>query len=191
MAKVTTNQAEVTKTPFQELYTTYSSLVYNTALSFLQNIEDAEEVTQDVFVNVYHHYDGFKEKSALTTWLYRITVNTALDVLKSKKRKKRFARLINMFDSSTQELKYDAPDFDHPGILSEKKESASELFRAIAQLPLRQQTAIVLTQIEGLSYDKTAAVMKASTSAVESLVVRAKKNLKEILSDFYYEHLSV
>lgn len=176
--------------PFQELYTTYGSLVYNTALSLLQNIQDAEEVTQDVFVNVYLKRKDYRAEAAFTTWLYRITTNTALDMLKAGKRKKRFARLTNLFDTTSNKLRYDYPDFNHPGIIAEKKESAGVLFRAIAQLPLKQQSAVVLTQIEGLSYQKTAKVMQTTTSAIESLVVRAKRNLKEILSDYYNEYSS-
>ena len=65
-------------------------LVYNVALNYLQNIEDAEEVTQDVFIKIYQSLATFKEESSLKTWVYRITINQSLDLIKKKNSKKRF-----------------------------------------------------------------------------------------------------
>ena len=70
----------------EKLYLRYSELVYNTALSYVQNVADAEEVTQDVFVKVFKSINSFKGESKVSTWIYRITVNTALNKLKSKKK---------------------------------------------------------------------------------------------------------
>ena len=68
---------------FQEIYTQHSKLVYNLALSYVQNREDAEEITQDVFVSVYQGLTTFREESQLSTWIYRISINKSLDFISS------------------------------------------------------------------------------------------------------------
>ena len=74
---------------FENLYQQYKKLVYNLSLHYTQNIEDAEEVTQDVFIRIYERMHTFKEKSSIKTWIYRITINMSLDYLKAKKKKKK------------------------------------------------------------------------------------------------------
>ena len=69
---------------FIAIYNQYKVLVYNVALHYLQNVEDAEEITQDVFVQVHNSLDSFKENSSLKTWIYRITINKSLDFIKHK-----------------------------------------------------------------------------------------------------------
>jgi len=75
---------------FQNIYNQYHILVYNVALHYVQNIEDAEEITQDVFIQVHGSLEKFQEKSTVKTWLYRITINKSLDFIKHKNSKKRF-----------------------------------------------------------------------------------------------------
>lgn len=65
-------------------------MVYNVALNYVQNIEDAEEITQDVFLKVHESLASFKKNSTIKTWIYRITINQSLDFLKKKKAKKGF-----------------------------------------------------------------------------------------------------
>ena len=74
---------------FKEIVESSQGLVYNTALGIVQNPEDAEDVTQEVFVQLYESIKSFKGESKLSTWLYRITVSKAMDHLRKKKRKKR------------------------------------------------------------------------------------------------------
>jgi RNA polymerase sigma-70 factor (ECF subfamily) len=75
------------------------------------------------------------------------------------------------------------PDFNHPGVTLDNKEKASILFKAIKELPENQQIAFILNKVEGLSYQEVADIMKSSLSAVESLLHRAKTNLKENLKN--------
>jgi RNA polymerase sigma-70 factor (ECF subfamily) len=168
---------------FKTIVETWQGLVYNTAMGFLQNAEDAEDTAQEVFIQVYESVASFKEESKFSTWLYRITVSKSLDHLRRKKRKKRFAFVQSLY--SNNGLRIDPPDFFHPGISMENKENAGALFKAIEKLPSNQKTAFILNKMENLSYMEIAEVMKLSDSAVDALLQRAKKNLQKILKNYY------
>lgn len=119
------------------------------------------------------------------TWLYRITVNKSLDLLRHKKRQKRFSFLTSLFDRDTGNLIHDPPDFVHPGVVLEQQENAATLFKAIHTLADKQKTAYILTRIEGLNNIEAAQIMNVSVGAVESLLTRANENLKKQLSKWY------
>jgi RNA polymerase sigma factor (sigma-70 family) len=105
----------------ETLYPLHGKKVFNIALNIVQSIEDAEDITQEVFIEVHHSLNTFKQDSSIETWLYKITVNKSLDHLKAKKRKKRFAFLTQLFHPETGEQLHEASHFDHPGALLEKK----------------------------------------------------------------------
>jgi RNA polymerase sigma-70 factor (ECF subfamily) len=158
-------------------------MVYNLALNYVQNVEDAEEITQDVFVSVYQSIHSFQENSSLSTWMYRITINKSLDFLKSKQRKKRFALLTSLFFDNSNDLKHNPPEFNHPGVLLEHKEALGKLFKVINELPNKQKTALILHKIEQKSQAEVAEIMNISPKAVESLIQRAKTNLSKKLDN--------
>lgn len=157
-------------------------MVYNLALQYVQNTEDAEEISQDVFVSAYQHLHKFNGASSYKTWIYRITINKCTDHLKSKKRIKRFAFLQSIFKNNSLEILHEDKEFNHPGILLEQKESLQKIYEAINTLPEQQRTALILHKIEGLSQTEIAEILKISRKATESLVQRAKQNLKNNLS---------
>jgi len=166
---------------FETLYITHKDLVYNLALNYCQNTEDAEEIAQDVFLALHQKLNTFKAKSELKTWVYRITVNKSLDFLKAKKTLKRsfFFTAKRIDDEST----FNISDFRHPGVLLEEKESMAKIFAAINSLPENQKTAIILLKIEQRSKQETAEIMETSVKAIESLYQRAKNKLKEKLNE--------
>jgi RNA polymerase sigma-70 factor (ECF subfamily) len=169
---------------YRDFVNTWKDMVFNTSLGIVQNIEDAEDVAQEVFVQVYQSIASFKGEAKISTWLYRITITKSLDHQKKKKRKKRFAFVKSLFGMEGEQT-VDIPEFHHPGIALENKEKAAELFRAIGKLPEMQKTAFTLNKIEGLSYQEISEVMETSLSSVESLIHRAKNNLKKYLEDYY------
>ncbi len=168
-----------------ELYALFKTQVYNTALSYLQNTTDAEEITQDVFVKIFQSAARFEQKSAVSTWIYRITVNQSLDRLNYRKRQKRSGLIVRFFGRDEQEPALDLPHFDHPGVLLEQKENARILFQALESLPAQQKTAFILSFVEGLPRQEVADVMQLSLKAVESLLQRGKANLRTKLEDFF------
>ena len=171
---------------FQNIYNQHRVLVYNVALNYLQNIEDAEEITQDVFIQVHQSMDRFEQNSTLKTWIYRITINKCLDFIKHKNSKKRFFIFGTKSQNETEYL--NAGHFEHPGILLENKEKAAVLYQTINELPENQKTAFILSKMDGLSNPEIAAVMEISVSAVESLLFRGKSALKEKLALKFKEY---
>ena len=164
---------------FKFLVENYKNFIYNTCLSVIQNIEEADDITQEVFIQIYKSIDGFKGNSSLSTWIYRISISKCFEYLRFKKRKKRFSKIINLFRDDGTAI--DIPEFEHPGVILEKKEDSKLLFEAIDSLNNDQKTAYILKNIQGLSYKKVSAIMKKSTSSIESLIFRSKKNLKKYL----------
>jgi RNA polymerase sigma factor (sigma-70 family) len=169
---------------FKQIVESWQNMVYNTALGILQNAEDAEDVAQEVFVQVFESIKNFKAEAKLSTWLYRITVSKALDHLRRKKRKKRFAYIQSLFGADDKTV-IERPDFHHPGVTLDNKERAAVLFKAINQLPENQKIAFTLHKLEGLSYQEISEIMKSSVSSIESLMHRAKNNLKKWLVNHY------
>jgi RNA polymerase sigma factor (sigma-70 family) len=171
---------------FETLYNEHKILVYNVALNYLQNIEDAEEITQDVFVQLHESLSKFKEQSNIKTWIYRITINKCLDFIKHKTSQKRFF-IFGKKSENELELQ-NISTFEHPGILLENKENAAVLFKSINELNENQKTAFILSKVDGLSNPEISEIMQLSISSVESLVFRAKTTLKEKLSNKFEEH---
>ncbi|MEO6547455.1 MAG: RNA polymerase sigma factor [Ferruginibacter sp.] len=174
---------------FTTIVELYKDMVYNTAVGIVQNPDDADDITQEVFVQVYLSINSFKGESKLSTWLYRITISKSLDHEKKKKRKKRFGFMQSIFGHQDGETVH-AVEFDHPGVQLEKKEKAAELFKALKQLPDKQRIAFTLHKLEGQSHQEIAEIMNTSLYAVESLMGRAKTNLKKVLQNYYKEKFS-
>lgn len=163
---------------FHDLYLLYKNKVYNTALSYLQISEEAEEITQDVFVTIFKKAETFKGNAKVSTWIYRITVNKALNQLAKRNRRPEMNKEI---------LEYQRVDFQHPGVLLENQEKAQQLFLVIRTLKQTQQTAFILSYVEDLPRQEVADIMKTSLKSVESLLQRAKANLKKKLIEIYPE----
>lgn len=161
---------------FKLLVTQYQDKVFNTAIGLLQNYGDAEDISQEVFIQVYKSINQFKSKAALNTWIYRITVSKCLDHIRGKKRKKRFGFIFSLFGEDNK-LVHDEADFYHPGVALDKKEDAAMLFKMIDQLPEKQKTAFILNKLEDLSYQEIARIMETTEAAVDSLLQRARQNL--------------
>jgi len=171
---------------FKTIVELWKDMVYNTILGIVQNETEAEDLAQDVFIKVFEKISTFKGDSKFSTWLYRIATTTALDHLRSKKRKKRFGFLQSLGRGNDE--KESIPDFHHPGVSLDNKERAAVLFKAIDSLPENQKTAYTLHKLEGLSYRDVSEVLNTTVSAVESLMSRANQNLRKELEEYYNKH---
>ncbi|MEI7662396.1 MAG: RNA polymerase sigma factor [Bacteroidota bacterium] len=170
---------------YRELVEQYRDRIFNTALGLLQHSENAEDVTQEVFIEVFRSVAAFRGDCTISTWMYRITVQKALEHIRKGRRLKRSGIIVSLFGREDQVNLPGDPAFYHPGIMLENKERSAILFRAISKLPLNQQTAFILHKVEGLSHNEIAGIMESSVSSVESLIVRARRRLRELLSEYY------
>ncbi len=166
----------------------HGALVFNTALGLLQHQNDAEDLAQEVFAYAFQSLGNFRGEAKISTWLYRITLSKSMDFLKAKKRVKRFGFLQSIFEPEGAKLAVDKPHFQHPGVLMENQERAQILFLAIEKLPDKQKNAFVLHKLEDLSYAEIAEVMEMTLASVESLLFRAKQNLRQYLGDWYEQN---
>lgn len=171
----------------EKIYEHYSTKVFNTVISYTKNQEDAEELHQDIFVTIFNTASSFRKDAKVSTWIYRIAVNKSLDFLRKKKSLKRGGIFTSLYKKDSGDLAIESTDFIHPGIKMEQTENAQLLFRIIDAIPEKQKTAFILTQIEELSQKEAAEIMKTSRKAVESLLQRAKSNLKKELEKLYPE----
>lgn len=167
---------------FESIYSEFKTLVFNVCLHYVLNREDAEDVTQEVFVKIYHNlYKYNPEAASLKTWLYRIAINQSLDFLKSRKSQKRFGFLTSLFRADSNEPIYDVGQISHPGLVMEERERVETLLLIIQGLPEKQKTAIILNKIEDRPQQEVAEIMNTSVKAVESLIQRAKVQIEKQL----------
>jgi RNA polymerase sigma factor (sigma-70 family) len=166
---------------FKELFLLYNKMVYNLALQYVQNKENAEEITQDVFVKIHEKLNKFLQQADIRTWIYRITINQSLDFIKAQKSQKRWS-FFSALSLNDETKRIDVPHFNHPGVELEQKEALAAIFQCINQLSDNQKTVLILLKIEQNTQAETAKIMDISTKAVESLFQRAKKNLETLLN---------
>ncbi len=163
---------------FRLLMEKYQQQVFYVAMGFVHSREDAEDITQDVFIRVFHSLSSFKEKSLFSTWLYRITMNTSINHINKNKRRNFFTEagdsLMNLFNRSNEER--DA----HEQL--EASEIEKTIQKAIDELPINQRKAFILSKYEELSQREIAGIMETTEGAVEQLLVRARKNLQNKLA---------
>jgi RNA polymerase sigma-70 factor (ECF subfamily) len=170
---------------FKLLLDQYSEKVFNLSLNILHDRNDAEDITQEVFTTVFLSVAQFKGDSKLSTWIYRITVNKCQEHIRKKSRKKRFGFLTTLDKAEIGDVSSLQANFLHPGIELENKERAAILFSAIDRLPENQRIAFTMHKVEGIPYEEIASIMEVSLSSVESLIFRARQNLKQNLGDYY------
>ena len=168
---------------FIRLIDLYKHLVFNTVLNMVQHTEEAEDITQEVFIQVYQSVQTFRGDSKVSTWLYRIAITKSLDWQRKNNAKKRMNSMKTAFGIGNYEDT--VPDIQHPGILLANKEKATILFKAMKKLPDNQRIAFTLIKADGLSSEEVSEIMQTSIKSLEGLMHRAKENLRKTLEQFY------
>ena len=169
---------------FKQVVELYHRKVYNTIIGFLRADEQADDLSQEVFITVFESIDKFRGDSLLGTWIYRIAVSKALEHLRKQKRKKRWGMFYSLFNEDLSP-RFESSDYHHPGVALEDRERSELLFKAVDKLPELQRATFTLQKIEGMSYQETAKVLNTSIAAVESLLQRANMNLRKHLTSYY------
>ena len=165
---------------FRTLVARYQDRIYRTVLSLLRSPEEAEDVAQEVFVEVYQTIGQFRGDSALSTWLYRLATSRALKNRQKARAKKRFAYFTSLLGFDNRVL-HEVPDHAHPLALLEGQQQLRFLLDRIARLPNQQQVAFTLRHEQELSYEEIADILNTTVPAVESLLFRARQTLRKYL----------
>jgi len=168
---------------FRLMVEKYRNRVYYSVLNILQDTDEAEDAAQDTFIQVFESIGSFKEASSLSTWIYSIAVRKALEKIRKEKLKKRLYSILPWW--MPEENKSNDSVYLNPGIAAENKERAAILFKAIESLTESQRVAFNLIRVQGMKYNEAGEIMQLSVKAVESLVERAKQNLKVKLEKYY------
>jgi RNA polymerase sigma-70 factor (ECF subfamily) len=161
---------------YDMIFNKYKKEVLNTVYRIIGNKDDAEDLSQEVFLRIYNARKRYKPTSSFRTYLHKIIVNTCLSYLRRKKLLQ-FIHLDSLKDK-------DIPEISNPENTYEEKELKSSVKKAILKLPANQRTAIILKTYDNLSYDEIANVLNISPQAVKSLIFRARENLKKLLKDY-------
>jgi RNA polymerase sigma-70 factor, ECF subfamily len=168
----------------------YHVKVIRTSLGFVHSTADAEDIAQEVFIEIFRSISRFRGDSELSTWIYRVAVNKSLNFIRSSSRRK----LLFFLTGEPVEGKPVVPEKpagpeSSPDIAMIQGEQAKALARALASLPENQRTAFVLNKYEDMPYKEIAGVMAISIGSVESLIFRAKQNLQKKLLSFYQKNM--
>jgi RNA polymerase sigma-70 factor (ECF subfamily) len=171
---------------YRVLVEKYQTMVFRTCMGFLHNRDDADDLTQDVFIQAYHSLKGFKLEAAFSTWIYRIAVNASLNRVRKNSRNPILNRLDSLFVvGKEREISLPAYDNEDPESIIINSEKSKWIQNALDSLPENQRTAIVLSKYDDLPQKEIAAIMQTTEGAVEALIQRAKANLKVKLSSIY------
>ena len=159
---------------FEKIYIAANSFVFNVALRVSGRREDAKEITQDVFVKLYRKLSGFKFESSFKTWVYRITVNTAINTAKKAKRQGK-----NM-------LSYDDDiilknQIEQNASSTTRGEGSQPLEALLSELDLNQRACITLRSIEGLSYKQISEALHVNINTVKTRIKRARESMIKLI----------
>ena len=173
---------------FQCLVERYQKQVIKTACYFVGNMEDAEDLSQEIFLDIINSINSFKRSSSLSTWIYRITVNKSLNMVKRHQRHGLMIRLESLLWRSSAPGSGQEPEPSATANDFEQQEKQRLLHAAIGRLPENQRIAFVLSKFDDQSYKQIADIMKIGLPAVESLIHRAKLNLQKLLIHHFSEY---
>lgn len=170
---------------YEELIKRYESKIFNLAMRFTRNQEDAEEVMQDVFATVYRKIDGFQGKSAFSSWLYRIIVNAAF--MKLRKRKQDQTVAIEDLAPTTRQIAVEQDNFGgtRSDTMSVNTELREVLQAAINRLPAQYRAVFILRDVDGLSNQEVGEILSLSIPAVKSRLHRSRLMLRRKLQRYY------
>lgn len=166
---------------FNELVEQYQGQIINIAYGMLSDREDAYDAAQETFVKIYRNIGGFKGKSSLSTWIYRIVANVCNDMLRKRQRSAAVVSISNTVsddDDREMDITDDAPT---PEELLELSEEQRAVRIAISELGAEHREIITLSDIEQLSYEEISGILKCPIGTVKSRLNRARTALKKKL----------
>lgn len=173
---------------FNEIVARYKGKIYNYLFRMTGNAEDAEDLTQEVFVRMYNSIHTFRAEASLSTWLFRIAGNLCVDAFRRKKKERGLVSSLDTSfysDDDNAAATRDVPDSSTaPETLLSRKELGGQITAALDRLPPKLRSAVILHDIEGLSYEEIATVEKIPLGTVKSRIFNARVALREHLRPY-------
>ena len=171
---------------FDELVGQYQDMVFNLSYRFMGNAQEAEDLTQEVFLKIFRSLRSFRGASTLKTWIYRITTNMALNRIKFNKRRRRDRQI-----SIDRPLEPDLPPMNEslpderpgPDRFAHSGEIQQRLQKALDEINEDQKAVVILRDVEGLSYEDIALALEINIGTVKSRLARGRANIQELLKD--------
>ena len=173
------NKENICVESFEEIYNLYHQFVFNVCIKMLYNIDEAEDALQDVFVRVHKNLDSFRGEANIKTWLYKVTVNTCLNIRKSKKQYyRKWLKAKNNFKLSVRDKQESVID---------DIEAKELLYQLLEQLPVKEKVCILLKEIESLSYKEICDILGISLGTCKSRLSHARQKLISLVSSLEKE----
>jgi len=181
---------------FSEIVTCYERFVYNTACRVLTasglSVAEADDIAQDSLIKAWRSISTFRGECSFSTWLFRVTVNTARDVIRTNARRPVVSLTRSDDDDEEPEI-WDVPvtsGDEIPEEAAERRETIEAVRRAVESLPDDQRQVIVLRDIHGLPYDEISRILGTEVGTIKSRINRGRTNLKKILKNgnFFPSH---
>lgn len=164
---------------FEELIKLYEKKIFNIALSMTQNYDDAGDIAQEVCIKIYNNIKKFKEDSSFSTWVYKITSNTCIDVIR---RKRKILPLVVQTGNGDEEYEIPIEDNNNlPDRVFEQAETRNAIKKCIAELAPEYRIIIILRDINGYSYEEISKILSINMGTVKSRLNRARNLLKDKL----------
>ena len=170
---------------FNEVVSRYKNKVYNYIYRMTNSSDDAEDLTQEVFIRMYTSIDSFRSQSSLNTWLFRIASNLCIDKFRRSKNRTAAYSLDDPVGDSDGEMTHEVADHTYePHRLLENVEMAEQIGAALAQLPEKLRATLLLHDIEGLPYEEIAQIVGCPLGTVKSRLFNARMQLRQRLSGY-------
>lgn len=169
---------------FSQLFAKYQKKVFNLCFRFVDNYEEAKDLTQETFVRVYNGIKSFRREASFSTWLYCIASNTCKNKLRSWKGRPKLVSLDETFETEDDEMTRQVEDKNCPTPLEEIEtiEIQERVQTAINSLSEEQREVVILRDIEGCSYEEIAVTLGCNLGTVKSRLSRARLELKDKLN---------
>jgi RNA polymerase sigma-70 factor, ECF subfamily len=167
---------------FGTLVEKYQAMIFRTCMGFLHNKDDADDLTQEVFILAYQSLAKFKGDSSFSTWIYRIAVNASLNKVRKSYKSFLIQRFETILGGEKRTFEIPVPEKENPENILIQEEHREWVQNALNSLSENQRTAIVLSKYDDLSQKEITEIMNITEGAVEALIQRAKANLREKLS---------
>ncbi len=165
---------------FEPLVAENQKQVYHLALWMLENPEDASDAAQEVFLRAYRSLDSFRAESRFSVWLYRLTSNICIDMLRAQRRRQTFSLSVGEEEGEVQELEIPDRRFS-PETALERAQLREAVRQGLDKLALEYREVLVLREIQGLSYEEIGQVLGLETGTVKSRLFRGRQKLCKIL----------